>query len=105
MSFNHALQPARSRVTLPEIDPLTRQLDAMTNEGGSEGNLRNTNGERREVGTLETIAGVGNEAMRSMSMDPVSATRQTLAALRRNPYIAAVLLIGLGAIIAGTARN
>ena len=44
-------------------------------------------------------------AMRSMLMDPVSTALQTLAAVRRHPYIAAVLLLGLPAIVVGFARS
>ncbi len=57
------------------------------------------------IGTLGAMADAGGDAMRSMAMDPVSATRQTLAAVRRHPYIAAVLLLGLGVIIAGFAGS
>ena len=105
MSINRALQPAGPPGALPNLDPLARQMDAMVDEGGREGPLEVQQGERRAVGTLEAIADAGGNAMGSMSMDPVSATRQTVAAFRRHPYIAAVLLLGLGATIAGFARS
>jgi hypothetical protein len=43
--------------------------------------------------------------MRSMAMDPVSAARQTLGAVRRHPYMTAVLVLLFGAVIAGLARS
>jgi hypothetical protein len=40
-----------------------------------------------------------------MALDPASATRQTLGAVRRHPYVTALLLLMFGAVIVGLARS
>lgn len=105
MFTSRALEPAGSPGILSNADPLIQQMDAMVDEGGREGLLKVQLREPREIGTLGAIANACGDAMRSMAMDPVSATRQTLATVRRHPYVAAVLLLGFGAIIADFARS
>ena len=104
MLLDRVLEPAGSSGTLPSVDPLTRQRNDMADEGGRGGSLTVQQGDCHATGILQTIADVGGDAMRSMAMDPVSATRQTLVAVRRHPYVAALLLLAFGAVIAGLAR-
>lgn len=102
MSINRALEAAES----PDmVDPLIQQMDAMIGVGGREGSLKRQMGESRPVGTIGAIANAGGDAMRSMAMDPAPATRRTLAAVRRHPYVAAILLLGFGAILADFAAS
>lgn len=105
MFTSRALKPAGSPGIPSNADPLIQQMEAMVDEGGREGPLKVQPREPREIGTLGAITGACGDAMRSMSMDPVSATRQALATVRRHPYLAAVLLLGFGAIIADFARS
>jgi hypothetical protein len=50
------------------------------------------------------MADAGGDAMRSMTLDPASATRETVQAVRRHPYLTALLLLMFGAAIGGQAR-
>jgi hypothetical protein len=104
MTASRALEPAGSPGTLPEVDPLTQQKDAMVDEGGAEG-PKVQHGESGATGTFRAMANAGGDAMHSMAMDPVSATRQTLGAVRRHPYVTALLLLMFGAVIVGLARS
>lgn len=105
MFISRALEPAGSPGILSNVDPLRQRMDAMVDESGREGPLKVQLRESREIGTLGAMANAGGDAMRSMAMDPVSATRQTLAAVRRHPFVAAVMLLGLAAIIADFAQS
>jgi hypothetical protein len=58
-----------------------------------------------EPARLGAIADESGDAMRSMAMDPVSATRQTFGMVRRHPYMTAVLLLLFGTVIAGLVRS
>ena len=98
MLINRAVEPAGSPGALPNFDPLTRQMDAMVDEGGREGSPRVQQVGSGAIGTLGAMADAGGEAMRSMAMDPVSATRQTFGAIRRHPYMAALFLFWLAAV-------
>jgi hypothetical protein len=104
MIANSASEPAGSPGPLPEVDPLTRQQDAMIDEGGAEG-PKVQHRESGATGTFGAMADAGGDAMRKMAMDPVSATHQTLAAVRRHPYVTALLLLMFGAVITGLARS
>jgi hypothetical protein len=84
---------------------LTRQMDAMTDEGGTEGAQRAHPDGTRATGAFGAMAEAGGDAMRSMAMDPGFAARQAFGAVRRHPYVTAVLLLGLGALILGLARS
>ncbi len=106
MIANRAFEPAGSPGSLPKGDPLARQMDAMIDEGGGEGPTKATQGPIPSAnGTLGAMADAGGEAMRSMAMDPVSATRQTFGMVRRHPYITALILLLFGAAIAGLSRS
>jgi hypothetical protein len=105
MIANRALEPAGSPGALSKGDSATRQMEAMVDEGGGEGPQKATKSPSRANGTLGDMADAGGEAMRSMAMDPVSATRQTFAMVRRHPYMTAMLLLLFGAVIAGLSRS
>jgi hypothetical protein len=104
MTATRAFEPTGSAGPLPEVDPLTRQEDAMIDEGGAEG-PKVQHRESGATGTFGAMANAGGDAMRSMAMDPVSATRQTLGAVRRHPYVTALILLMFGAVIVGLARS
>ncbi len=106
MIANRAFEPAGSAGSPPQGDPLAQQMDAMIDEVGVEGPPKATPSRSpRANGTLGAMADAGGEAMRSMAMDPVSATRQTFGMVRRHPYITAMVLILFGAAIAGLSRS
>ncbi len=102
LTSTRTLEPAGSPGDRPKLDPLTRQMDAMVDEGGPDGSSKN---QSRGTGTFGAVADASGDAMRSMAMDPVSAARQTLGAVRRHPYMTAVLVLLFGAVIAGLARS
>ena len=101
MLFNRNLEPAGAPGALPNADLLTRQKDAMVDEGGREGSPKFRHRDSRGTGTFGAMADAGGDAMRSMAMDPVSAARQTFGAVRRHPYMTPVLLLLFGAVIVG----
>jgi hypothetical protein len=105
MIANRAFEPEGSPGRLPKVDPLTRQKDAMVDEGGAEGSPQIQQSGFGPTGTFGAMADAGGDAMRSMAMDPVSATRQTLGAVRRHPYVTALLLLVFGAVIVGLFRR
>jgi hypothetical protein len=106
MIANRAFEPAGSPGSPPQDDPLAQQMDAMVDEGGGQGPRKAAPGPSpRANGTLGATADAGGEAMRSMAMDPVSATRQTFGLVRRHPYITALILLLFGAAIAGLSRS
>jgi hypothetical protein len=105
MIANRGFEPAGSPGPLTKVDPLTRQKDAMVDEGGAEGSPKVHESGSGAAGTFGAMANAGGDAMRSMAMDPVSATRQTLGAVRRHPYLTALLLLVFGAVIVGLARS
>jgi hypothetical protein len=51
------------------------------------------------------MADAGGDATRSMTLDPASATRETVQAVRRHPSLAALLLLMFGAAVVGLARS
>jgi hypothetical protein len=105
MKANRALNPTGSPGPLPIADPLSRQMDDMVDEGGPEGRSKAQPSGSRASGSFGAMADAGGDAMRSMALDPVSATSQTLAAVRRHPYVTSLLLLMLGAAIVGLARS
>lgn len=105
MIANRAFEPAGSPGPLLKVDPLTRQKDAMVDEGGAEGSPKVPQRGPGATGTFGAMADAGGDAMRSMAMDPASATRQTRGAVRRHPYVTALLLLIFGAVIVGLARS
>jgi hypothetical protein len=104
MIANRAFEAAGSPGQLPKVDPLSRQKDAMVDEGGAEGSPK-AQQRGSSAGMFGAMADAGGYAMRSLAMDPVSATRQTLGAVRRHPYVTALLLLLFGAVIFGLARS
>jgi hypothetical protein len=105
LTSTRTLEPAGSPGARPKLDPLTRQMDAMVDEGGPDGSSKPQQSESRGTGTFGAVADASGDVMRSMAMDPVSAARQTLGAVRRHPYMTAVLVLLFGAVIAGLARS
>jgi hypothetical protein len=105
MIANRALDPTGSPGPLHKVDPLARQKNDMVDEGGPEGKPTAQEAGSGARGTFGTMAGAGGDAMRSMAMDPVSAARQTVGAVRRHPYLTALLLLMFGAAIVGLART
>jgi hypothetical protein len=105
MLASRALEPAGLPGPLPDVDALTRPKDAAVGEGGAKGSPKVQQSGSGATGTLGAMAEAGGNVMRSLAMDPVSATRQTLGAVRRHPYVTALLLLMFGAVIVGLARS
>jgi hypothetical protein len=90
MIANRAFEPAGSPGSPAQGDPLAHQMDAMVDEGGGQGPWKATpSPSSRANGTLGAMADAARR-LRSMAMDPVSATRQTFGMVRRHPYITAL---------------
>jgi hypothetical protein len=64
MIANRAFEPAGSPGPLPEVDPLTRQKDALVDEGGAEG-PKVHHGESGATGAFGALANAGGDAMRA----------------------------------------
>jgi hypothetical protein len=106
MIGNRVLVPAGPSGTQPNGAPLARPLGAVIDESAGEATLKATpSPSPRANGALGAMADAGGEAMRSMAMDPVWATRQTFGMVRRHPYITAMVLLLFGAAIAGLSRS
>jgi hypothetical protein len=71
-------------------------------EGGPEGRSKAQQSGSRANGTSAAMTDAGGDAMRSMALDPASATRQTVQAVRGHPYLTALLLLLFGAVYRGT---
>lgn len=78
---------------------------AMVDEGGKEPPSMMRRARDQATAFVGAQSEAGRQAMQSMTLDPASARRQVVEAVRAHPYLAAGLLFGLIALIANFARR
>ena len=78
---------------------------AMVDEGGKERPSTMRRAQDQATAFLGAQSEAGRQAMQSMTLDPSSARRQVIDAVRTHPYLAAALLFGFIALIANLVRS